>query len=322
MKRPAHPDLETSQQLFWDLVTAPRGVAAGAHDLVEKGAIDSEDLSFLVAPSSRMNPIERLDVYADMYFYRLRDCLAEDYPKVAAVVGGARFHNFVTDFLLVHPSSHPSLRYLGAPVAQMLASHALGEAFPFLADLARLEWARIDVFDETDAEPLTRAALTALAPEQATALSLRLIPACRHLDLQWSVAPLWRRIEEDLGDVAPAATHSAAVEIDDGFAEPFEIDAVPARHPVFIRAWRQDLRVYHRSMAADEAACLRRLQTGGASVIELAQVLLELPTAGRDDAGTSIPPAGNEQQALQAVMRRLAELMDLWMEDRLLCAPV
>ena len=141
------PGLKASQQLFWDLITAPKGVAAGASDLAEKGRLDSNNLAFLVEPSSRLSPAEHLDIYADMYFYRLRDALAEDYSKVTAVTGGARFHNFVTDFLLAHPSRHPSMRYLGAPLAGMLASHALNDEMPYLADLARLEWARIDVFD-------------------------------------------------------------------------------------------------------------------------------------------------------------------------------
>jgi hypothetical protein len=150
------PDLRGVQELFWKLITAPEGVARGAAELRRGGALESEDLSFLVPPDDTRSSAEQLDIYANMYFHRLHDCLAEDFPVLKARLGDARFHNLVTDYLLAHPPTHFSLRELGRALPGFLASHALEREFPALADLARLEWARVDVVDDADAAPLSR----------------------------------------------------------------------------------------------------------------------------------------------------------------------
>jgi hypothetical protein len=43
-------------------------------------------LEALVDGDERLSAVERVDIYADAYFYRLLDCLAEDFP--ATLVGG------------------------------------------------------------------------------------------------------------------------------------------------------------------------------------------------------------------------------------------
>ena len=70
------PDLARAQCIFWDLITAPTGVEPGAADLVRSGKLDAADLSFLIRGDERLGPADRLNIYADMYFYRLRDSLA------------------------------------------------------------------------------------------------------------------------------------------------------------------------------------------------------------------------------------------------------
>ncbi len=70
------PDLRGLQSLFWGLISAPEGAGKQVAELHRAGVLESEDLSFLVRPDDRLGRVERLDIYADMYFYRLRDCLA------------------------------------------------------------------------------------------------------------------------------------------------------------------------------------------------------------------------------------------------------
>ena len=71
------PDLRELQSVFWRLLSAPEGAAQGAAALRREGKIESEDLTTLVRSDPRLGAVERVDIYADMYFYRLRDCLAE-----------------------------------------------------------------------------------------------------------------------------------------------------------------------------------------------------------------------------------------------------
>lgn len=279
------PDLHGVQSLFWRLITAPEGVGPGAAELHRRGDLASEDLSFLVRPDARLDPTERLDIYADMYFHRLRDCLAENFPKVAAQIGDAPFHNLVTDYLLAHPPKHYSLRELGRALPGFLETHALERSFPALAGLARLEWARFDAFDDTDAVPLSRRDLLDAGSAPETFVPT-LIPSYRALRLDARVLPLWKRLDAG-GDFAT-----------DGASK----SPTPGE-TIGVRVWRKGFAVFHRSVTPDEESCLELLETKGASLAQLGERLLE-----RQAPGTS------HAQAAQ----RLASLLDLWARDEVL----
>jgi hypothetical protein len=280
------PDLRSVQSLFWRLLSAPEGVSKGAAELHRAGEIESQDLSFLVRPDARLGPVERLDIYADMYFYRLRDCLVEDFPKLAARIGDARFHNLATDYLLAHPSTHFSLRQLGSSLPGFLRTHPLEREFPALADLASLEWARVDVFDDADAAPLSKQELLEAGGSAPEKFAVALIPSARLLRVDAAVLPLWSRL--DGGDAAE----------EDGDRKRSARAEIRAA-----RVWRKGFSVLHRSLPADEEQCLRALAAGAATLAQLAELLLEQQPSGT-------PP----EQAAQ----RLALLLDLWASDELL----
>ncbi len=278
------PQLRDLQTLFWQLLTAPEGVSKGADELRRKGEIESEDLAFLVRPDARLGSVERLDIYADMYFYRLRDCLEEDFPKVAALIGEARFHNLVTDYLLAHPSTHFSLRELGRPLPDFLSSHPLASEFPLLPDLARLEWARVDVFDEADAPPLSRRRLLEEGLSEPERFVVTLVPSARLLRADASALRLWRHL------------HSG-----DGAARDDPPDIFQDKTSG-ICVWRKEFTVFHRALPGDEESCLEALGSEGTTLAQLGEILLEQP------------PNASPQQIAQ----RLAELLDRWARDELL----
>ena len=59
----------------------------------------SEELGRVIASGGRLDPVQRLDIYANMYFWRLLDILRGDFSAVVAAVGEDAFHNLVTDYL-------------------------------------------------------------------------------------------------------------------------------------------------------------------------------------------------------------------------------
>jgi hypothetical protein len=285
-------DLRSLQSLFWRLIAAPEGVRAEAEALAHAGAIASSELTFLVNPGTAMSAVERLDVYADMYFYRLRDALAEDFPKVAAWIGPPRFHNLVTDYLLAHPSTSFSLRDLGCALPDFLVAYALTREYPGVADLARLEWARLDVFDETDAEPLTRDDLLANAEQGMT-----LVPALRLLRVGGAIPGLWKRLEAE-DDALP----DAGSMLESAGRMP---KSAGARASLGICVWRRGFAIFHRSLPADEEACLRLLASRPATVAEVGECLLELQPGERSETRAA---------------ERLAALLATWTRDGLLSA--
>jgi hypothetical protein len=237
------PTLAQTQQLLWKLITAPEGAAAG---LAQLDSTDGARARVLVAGDERLSAVERLDIYADMYFYRLRDALAEDFAAVCAVVGEDNFHNLVTDYLVAYPPSHFSLRYAGRHLPSFLVRHSSSQRWPYLPDLAQLEWAILDAFDAPDAAVLQPAALAAVPPDSWPALRFQLTPSLRVLQLEWPVDEVWKQVQRK------------------------ETPAAPARAALSVRVWRQDLRVYHRRVDAAERVALGAIQ-GAASFADVCE---------------------------------------------------
>jgi hypothetical protein len=231
---PQGAPLADVQAQLYDLITAPEGAAKR---LVELGRAP-RDLEAIVRASGQLSAVERVDVYANMYFFRILEVLADEYAKIVTLVGGDGFHNLVTDYLLACRPAHPSLREVGARLSAYLARHPLAEDRPWLSELARLERTRLELFDGPDAEVLTLEAVRALPPEALPELALRVIPCHAILHTDFALAPLWRALE---------AGHQP--EDPPGSAET-------------ILVWRHQLDVFHRVLDSDEVACFSLLRQG------------------------------------------------------------
>ncbi len=187
----------------------------------------------------QLGPQERIAIYAQMYGARLLEVLQEDFPRVATLLGCARFEAIARAYLARHPSTHPSLRHLGRHFAAFLHAQAEAEFLPFLEDLARLEWARLEVFDAPDAEPLQVAHLHEIAPDEWASLRFRLIPAFQVFSSDWPVQEIWAAAEEEISP--PAGLR---------------------REKTILRIWRESFAVYHAKMDVIEQAALARILGG------------------------------------------------------------
>lgn len=226
------------QQRLWRLIAWPEGVRPA---LSEEPA-GTPALETLITSDERLGAEDRLDVYANAYFYRIHDVLAEDFPTLEGVLAEEDFHDLVTSYLAVHPSRSPSLRWIGDRLPGFIARHDAASSIragcPFAGDLAEYEWATEAVFDAADAEPALREDLAAIAPEDWGALPLRLSPSVRLLRLDWPVHLLRAAQREE---------------------QPLpEID----REPTDLCLWRHDERVVHREIDPRESRALRQVRGG------------------------------------------------------------
>lgn len=203
--------------------------------------------------SAELTAAERVEIYADMYLWRLVDALREDYPKLALLLGDERFYALAEAYVREHPSTHHDLGRMGVHLAAFLRAHP-GPGRPDLADLAALEWARSEVFFEAEVEPAREGALASLAPEQFLRARLRLAPALRLLVVEHDAVGLWRALEHE-EPVPPAA---------------------PGIHAIAV--WRKEFDVFHTALELDEAAALE----GAAAGDPLARVCAAF--AGREEA--------------------------------------
>jgi hypothetical protein len=186
----------------------------------------------VVLPSGPLEPAQRIDIYQGMYFWRLNEVLREDFPKLALALGD-EFDDLVRAYLTRHPSEHPSVRHVGDGLAAFLETDALVRKWPWLPELARLERARVDVFDAPDALPIRASDLAIVAPEAWATLTFSTIPALETLSLRWPVHEVWASPEE--GTVL---------------------------RQTVLRVWRQDFAVFHAAMDDIEVAAFAALRAG------------------------------------------------------------
>ena len=284
----APPDLAALQALFYDLVTAPSGVGPG---LAARG-LGPAALDSLVVGDERLSAIARLDVYANMYFYRILDVLRGEYPRVLSAVGEVAFHNLATEYLLAFRPAHPSLREVGARLPGFLAGHGVANERPWLAPLARLERAHRELFDGPDADALTMEALRGLAPEAFVAFPVALVPCHAVLEQAHALAPVW----EPLG--------AGRV-------------VVPAEAAETLLVWRERLAVRHRAIPDPAERAMLGAVAAGATLGSLCEVFVAAAAAEPGSAGAVTVDGAPVAAALAA---GAFQVLARWVDDGLLVA--
>jgi Putative DNA-binding domain len=138
----------------------------------------------VILPSRSLAPEERVAIYGEMYFLRLSECLAEDYPAVKKLVGPAGFERLARVYLKKHPSRHYSLSALGRKLPDFLAGATKMPRHAMLADVARVERAISESFDAAVSPSLSPADLAMIPPAAWETARIRMTESLRLLALE------------------------------------------------------------------------------------------------------------------------------------------
>lgn len=210
--------LAEQQRAFWSFATrAPTAAASSMSELFVR--TDALDVS------------SRLEIYADMFIGRQVDSLREDFPKLTALLDDD-FDILAEAYLREHPSRHHSLARLGEQLPRFLGTRGVERVDA--GELAALEWARSEVFDEAEAESISSEGLRSLTPDRV----LTFIPALRALHPAHEVARVWQCLED--GQSVPR----------------------PVRCPNTVIVWRKHYDVFHVRLNGDEAEAFARAAAG------------------------------------------------------------
>lgn len=151
----------------------------------------------LVAPHADSAPAgfdaearRRFRVYRNNYFHGLSAQLRAAYPAVHRLVGDAFFAATAHSFLSAHPPRVRSLALFGEGFPAFVAGFPPASGLPYLADVARLERARLEALHAADAAPIDPAVLLALG-DRAAATRFRPHPAARLVVSPHPVVALW-----------------------------------------------------------------------------------------------------------------------------------
>jgi len=191
------------------------GAIAGAEAGVE------HDLEHFVTAGPRMTATERFEIYRSGYHARLVECLRDDYPVLAAMLGDEQFGLLCRAYVDRHPSASPNLNGFGQHMARLCRDVQLvgegADAFDarrdFASELATLEWALVEVLHAACPPPLEVAALQSVPPDAWARARFIKSDALRLLRFEYPVNAVFiaNRIEETVPEIPGRSPNAVAV---------------------------------------------------------------------------------------------------------------
>jgi hypothetical protein len=142
----------------------------------------------------------RLAIYRRAIFANYRNALGATYPLVRRILGAAPFGAAVDAFVRAHPSRSGDLNVYGDAFPAFLAAHEPTPTPPWLADVARLEWAIDEAHRAADvraAPDRVLASLAAVPADRLPATTLELAPSCRLLKSDFPILAIWKANQPD-----------------------------------------------------------------------------------------------------------------------------
>jgi len=202
-------------------------------------AQESALASVLVGGGDAQRLARRLAIYRGNLTGGWERALGNAYPVLRTLVGEEFFLALARAYGKACPSVDADLNAFGAGLAGFVAGFAPLGGYPYMADMARLEWALHLSHYAAEAMVLTAAEIARLDPAQLEARPFTLHPACSLYESAWATVGLWLAHQPD-GAAFPDAM------------------ATPCRGVVVRSGWEA------RVLALDAAAyaALKRLAAG------------------------------------------------------------
>ncbi|MBI5767561.1 MAG: putative DNA-binding domain-containing protein [Verrucomicrobia bacterium] len=179
-------DLRAMQRLMAHALYQPLTPADDLAPRFRDGRAMADVAASFIKPNDRLSSLERLQIYARCYWYRVIDCVYDDSPGLRALLGEQRFSALVRAYLAKYPSRSFTLRNLCSRLPQFIRDEPRWTA-PRTAlahAVARFEWAQTVAFDGEARPVLTRDDFADAPPAK---LRLALQPYVTLLAFDWPV---------------------------------------------------------------------------------------------------------------------------------------
>jgi hypothetical protein len=139
------------------------------------------------------DPARRFGVHRNNVVVALTQALADTFPVIRQLVGEAFFDAMAGAYLRAQPPRSSVLAHWGEGFADWLSGFAPARGLPYLADMARLERARVAAWQAADAPALTADELHPRLADAAALPGARVLlhPSCRVLRSPYDVHALW-----------------------------------------------------------------------------------------------------------------------------------
>ena len=145
----------------------------------------------------RRSAEQRMTFYGNAYILRLKEALSTDYERLHSYLGDDLFESLMTHYIERYPSHHPSLRYYGQHLVQLVEQLDPFKSLTEVAELTRIEQAFANSFDAADGQCVTLHQLTQLAPEAWATLTLKFNDAVQCLPQRYNSFQIWKSLANE-----------------------------------------------------------------------------------------------------------------------------
>ena len=238
-----------------------RPLAAG--DRMQTRWVDGRPMRKVAAewikPNDRLTSFERLQIYNRCYWFRVLDCLYDDFPGLRAILGYRKFQRLSTAYLTRHPSTSFTLRDLGNRLESFIREEPKWVE-PHLAlacDMVQFEWAQVVAFDGPALPPIP---IDTLLESQAGTLQLGIQPYVTFLEMHYPVDRFALAVKARDSD---ALTDQASNTVNEAPAPRRRRSVrLPVLEDVHLAVHRCDNMLYFKRLERAEFTLLRALRNG------------------------------------------------------------
>lgn len=161
-------------------------------------SLERQQREFLEAVLARESPRDaRLAIYHGSARANRAGALAAAYPVVKRLVGPAFFDEAAGRYADAFPSRSGDLNLYGAGFGAFLEGYPHARDLPYLADVARLEWAVHESRRSPRGDALDYAALGAVPPGELAGIRIRPRPSVRLVASPHPVLAIWEANQPD-----------------------------------------------------------------------------------------------------------------------------
>ncbi len=170
-----------------------------------------------IARTASRAPLKRFNVYRNNIAVSLTEAVGAGYPVVRQLVGKDFFDAMARVYVDANRPRSPVMLEYGDTFADFIAEFEPARGLPFLADVARVEWAWARAYHAQDAEPADIALLQTIAPETLATTGLVLHPSLQVIASKWPVASIWHCHQTDddpaaaMSELSPVAEYAIIV---------------------------------------------------------------------------------------------------------------
>ena len=220
----------------------------------------SEVAERFIKPNDRLTSFERLEIYNRCYWFRVLDCLYDDYPGLRAVLGERKFMKLITAYLGKYPSVSFTLRNLGSRLEQFIREDPqwTKRHQEVALDMVRFEWAQITAFDDEAKSSITPKNILNAKPAR---LRLGLQPYLALLALNFAVDEFLITVKKSESDVLRGEA-SNVIEAMPGTAPQHRRIRAPKRKAIYLAVHRFRNALYYKRLEPEAFVILNALRAG------------------------------------------------------------